>query len=94
MRVLHEPEIGGYMAPFFMGPLNTRVVRRSNALQDYAYGRQFRYRELMRGGNLPMGPVVAGAIVGGLAALYGGMSLRPEPQAARPAAARPGRGAG
>jgi short subunit dehydrogenase-like uncharacterized protein len=77
MKVLHEPEIGGYMAPFFMGPLNTRVVRRSNALQDYAYGRKFRYRELMRGGELPMGPIVAGAIVGGLAALYGGMSFGP-----------------
>jgi short subunit dehydrogenase-like uncharacterized protein len=77
MRVLHEPEIGVYMAPFFMGPLNTRVVRRSNALQDYAYGRQFRYRELLRGGNAPMGPIVAGAVVGGLAALYGGMSFGP-----------------
>ena len=77
MGVSHEPEIGGYMAPFVMGPLNTRVVRRSNALQDYAYGREFRYRELMRGGELPFGPVVAGAVAGGLAALYGGMSFGP-----------------
>ena len=77
MGVSHEPEIGGYMAPFLMGPLNTRVVRRSNALQDYAYGRQFRYRELMKGGELPFGPVVAGAVAGGLAALYGGMSFGP-----------------
>ena len=27
-------------APFVMGPVNTRVVRRTNALQDYAYGRR------------------------------------------------------
>ncbi|MGI9263191.1 MAG: saccharopine dehydrogenase family protein, partial [Woeseiaceae bacterium] len=36
---------GLWTAPFVMAGINTRVVRRSNALSGYAYGRQFRYRE-------------------------------------------------
>ena len=38
----------GWLAPFFMGPINTRVVRRSNALQGECgrpYGPSFRYQE-------------------------------------------------
>ncbi|MGI9261090.1 MAG: saccharopine dehydrogenase family protein, partial [Woeseiaceae bacterium] len=39
-------EIAGlWTAPFVMAGINTRVVRRSNALSGYAYGKQFRYRE-------------------------------------------------
>jgi short subunit dehydrogenase-like uncharacterized protein len=60
-----------------MGTINTRVVRRSNALQAYAYGRRLRYRELMRAGGLPLGPVVAAAIAGGLVATVAGLSFGP-----------------
>lgn len=75
--VVHDPKLGGYLAPFVMGLINTRVVRRSNALQDYAYGRQLRYRELMLAGGLPLGPVKAAGITGGLGALVAGMSFAP-----------------
>jgi short subunit dehydrogenase-like uncharacterized protein len=34
------------VGPFVMAPFNTRIVRRSNALRDHAYGRRFRYREV------------------------------------------------
>ena len=34
-----------WTAPFVMATINTRVVRRSNALSGYAYGRDFRYTE-------------------------------------------------
>jgi short subunit dehydrogenase-like uncharacterized protein len=77
MGVVRDPELGGYLAPFVMGTVNTRVVRRSNALQDYAYGRRLRYRELMLGGELPLGPVKAAGVVGGLAALVTGLALPP-----------------
>lgn len=77
MFVVHDPALGGYLAPFVMGVVNTRVVRRSNALQDHAYGRRLRYRELMLTGELPLGPVKAAAIAGGLAALVGGFALPP-----------------
>jgi short subunit dehydrogenase-like uncharacterized protein len=38
-------EIQSWTAPFVMARVNTRVVRRSNALLDYRYGREFRYHE-------------------------------------------------
>lgn len=36
-----------WTGPFLMAPINTRVVRRSNALRGFAYGRDFRYSEVM-----------------------------------------------
>ena len=60
-----------------MAGVNTRVVRRSNALQNHAYGRRFRYREVMSAGSGPLAPVKAGAIVGVLGGLVAGMSFGP-----------------
>ena len=73
----NEPDLGGWMAPFVMGTVNTRVVRRSNALQGFAYGRKLRYRELMATGSGPLGAVKAAGISGGIAALLGGLSIKP-----------------
>jgi short subunit dehydrogenase-like uncharacterized protein len=67
----------GWVAPFLMAGINTRVVRRSNALQGWAYGRRFRYREVMSGGGDALAPVRAGAIVAGLGGLVAGMSFGP-----------------
>lgn len=75
--VERDPELGQWLAPFLMASINTRAVRRSNALQDWAYGRRFRYREVMSTGGLPFGPILAGATVGGLAALMAGLSFGP-----------------
>lgn len=36
-----------WTAPFVMAGINTRVVRRSNALLDYTWGQDFKYREVM-----------------------------------------------
>ncbi len=77
MGVIHDPALGGYLAPFAMGTINTRVVRRSNALLGHAYGERLRYRELMLAGDLPLGPVKAAAIAGGLGLLVGGLSITP-----------------
>ncbi|BBX45503.1 trans-acting enoyl reductase family protein [Mycobacterium cookii] len=60
------PELTGlYTAGFVMGPSNTRIVRRSNALQDYAYGRRFQYNEHMSVGSSAIAPV-ASAVVNGI----------------------------
>lgn len=75
--VSRDDALGGFLAPFVMGVVNTRVVRRSNALQDFAYGRHFRYRELMLGGGLPLGPAKAAAIAGGIAGLVAGLAIPP-----------------
>ena len=52
---------GHWTGPFVMAQYNTRVVRRSNALLGYAYGRELRYQERMSFGRSPLGPVLAGA---------------------------------
>ena len=74
---VREDELGGWMAPFVMASFNTRVVRRSNALQDWAYGRRLRYRELMRTGPGPVGLAKATAVTGGLGVAVGGLALAP-----------------
>ncbi|UMB71248.1 saccharopine dehydrogenase family protein [Mycobacterium paraterrae] len=59
------PELTGlYTAAFMMAGPNTRIVRRSNALQDYAYGRRFRYSEHMSVGSSFAAPVVSAVITG------------------------------
>jgi short subunit dehydrogenase-like uncharacterized protein len=60
-----------------MATYNTRIVRRSNALQDFAYGRGFRYQEVMGVGNGPLAPVKGAAVAGGLIGLAGGLALKP-----------------
>jgi short subunit dehydrogenase-like uncharacterized protein len=40
-----------WTAPFVMAGINTKVVRRSHALQDYPYGKDFRYREAVMMGK-------------------------------------------
>ncbi|CKQ45010.1 saccharopine dehydrogenase (NAD+%2C L-lysine forming) [Mycobacterium tuberculosis] len=58
------PELAGvWTAGFIMAPTNTRIVRRSNALLDWAYGRRFRYSETMSVGSTVLAPVVS--VVGG-----------------------------
>ena len=42
-----DPEVPCFTAPFVMAAINTRIVRRSNALMGYRYGRGFRYGEQM-----------------------------------------------
>lgn len=57
------PELDGvWAAGFVMAMYNTRIVRRSNALLDYAYGRGFRYSEYMG-----MGPSLAAPVVSAVA---------------------------
>jgi short subunit dehydrogenase-like uncharacterized protein len=60
------PELDGlWTAGFVMAFANTRIVRRSNALQDYAYGRRFKYSEHMSVGSSAVAPV-ASAVVNGI----------------------------
>jgi short subunit dehydrogenase-like uncharacterized protein len=66
------PELAGvWTAGFLMAPYNTRVVRRSNALLDWPYGRGFRYTETMSVGSSLVAPVTSAMATGGLAATFG-----------------------
>lgn len=54
------PELAGLWAGgYLMALYNTRCVRRSNALLDFAYGRELRYRETMSMGSWFAAPLVA-----------------------------------
>lgn len=68
-----DPSIRGHLAPFVMASYNTRVVRRSNALRDWAYGRRFRYREVLRVRNRFAATTVKTAI----SALVAGFAVPP-----------------
>ncbi|MFE3292692.1 saccharopine dehydrogenase family protein [Rhodococcus sp. NPDC059234] len=71
------PGLKGRTAPFVMGSTNTRVVRRSNSLRNWAYGRTFRYREVMSVGQSPLSPVLAAGVAAGLGALMAGLAFPP-----------------
>lgn len=75
--VRHSDEFGTWLGPFVMAQFNTRLVRRSNALQDWAYGRTFRYAEVMATGDGHGGRVRALGMAGGLRALPVGLVLPP-----------------
>ena len=63
------PELDGvWAAGFVMAMYNTRIVRRSNALLDYAYGHRFRYAEYMGVGPSPLAGVAAAATTAAVAA--------------------------
>ncbi|HET6732040.1 saccharopine dehydrogenase family protein [Mycobacterium sp.] len=63
------PELDGYwVGAFVMAAANTRIVRRSNALLNYGYGRRFEYAEQMSLGRSIVAPVAAAMATGGNAA--------------------------
>lgn len=49
--VKYDQDFGAWIMPFIMAAINTRVVRRSHALNDYPYGKDFRYDEAMSSGE-------------------------------------------
>jgi short subunit dehydrogenase-like uncharacterized protein len=77
MGVRREPRLGIWVGPFVMAAINTRVVRRSNALLGYAYGRDFRYGETMGFGAGPSGFLRAAGVAGGLGAVMVGVNMPP-----------------
>ena len=73
----YDADFGAYVAPFVMAGINTRVVRRSNALQDFRYGREFRYDEATLTGTGALGFARAMALATGSAVGQAGASLGP-----------------
>jgi short subunit dehydrogenase-like uncharacterized protein len=77
MWVRHDGDLDVWVGPFVMAGVNTRVVRRSNALQGWAYGRRFRYREITHFGSGAAAAVKASAAGIGLLSFRAGLSYRP-----------------
>ncbi|MDV3001128.1 MAG: putative trans-acting enoyl reductase [Chroococcopsis gigantea SAG 12.99] len=64
----YDTDTNSWIAPFFMGPINSRVVRRSNALSTgwgESYGQGFTYGEYMKFDS-PLAPLEAGLVSGGM----------------------------
>lgn len=87
-----EPLLDRWVAPFVMAPFNTRIVRRSNALSDWSYGRRFRYREVMGVGSSPLAPVLATGITAGLGAGMAGLAFAPTRKLLDKVLPKPGEG--
>lgn len=73
----HSTELGRWLGPFVMAAINTRQVRRSNALQGWAYGRQFKYREVMGFADGLVGRAQATAVALGTGGAFAGLSFAP-----------------
>ena len=43
--VKYDKKIKSWISPFLMAGINTRIVRRSNALSNFSYGKKFQYDE-------------------------------------------------
>lgn len=67
----YDADFDAWTGPFVMAAVDTRVVRRTNALLGYPYGRDFRYDEATLMGGGPLGFVKA---VGLTTALGAGMA--------------------
>jgi short subunit dehydrogenase-like uncharacterized protein len=79
-----------WVGPFFMGPVNTRVVRRSAAL--LGYGPDFHYQEYLRFGAGALAAVTAAGVSAGMSASQAALQLAPVRALARRLAPAPGEG--
>ncbi|MEI6622146.1 MAG: saccharopine dehydrogenase NADP-binding domain-containing protein [Actinomycetes bacterium] len=75
--ISYDSDLGGWVGPFVMASYNTRIVRRSNALLGWQYGRRFRYRELMGFGSGVTAPATAATMTVGLGAFAAAMGFGP-----------------
>jgi short subunit dehydrogenase-like uncharacterized protein len=73
---IFDEDFGAWTAPFIMAGINTRVVRRSNAVMGYPWGRDFRYSEAVLTGTGLRGRIRATLTGVGLLAFLFGVSKR------------------
>ena len=50
-KVKYDDDSKSWIAPFMMAGINTKIVRRSNALSNYSYGKKFTYDESVMTGD-------------------------------------------
>ena len=54
-----DEKLDAWVAPFFMAPINTKNIHRSNALMNHKYGEKFSYNEMMLTGSGDQGEEAA-----------------------------------
>ncbi len=77
LGVRWDRDLERWTGPFAMAAINARVVRRTNALLGYAYGRDFRYHEAMSLARGAKGFFAATAVSVGTVAFFAAMTLPP-----------------
>lgn len=90
----YDAGVGQWTGPFIMAGYNTRIVRRSNALQDWAYGRGFRYSEVTGFGSGPAGAAKAAVISAGFTAAAAALAVPATRALVSPLLPKPGQGPG
>ncbi|WP_371396705.1 trans-acting enoyl reductase family protein [Fretibacter rubidus] len=58
-KPIFEEDLNSWSAPFIMAAINTKNVHRSNALLDFAYGKNFTYDEMVMTGPGEQGEAAA-----------------------------------
>jgi short subunit dehydrogenase-like uncharacterized protein len=89
-----DPDLNTWVGPFFMGVVNTRIVRRSCTLYEEwhePYGADFTYQEYLKFDE-PLAWLKAAGVTAGLA-LFSGLLQQPQGRSLlRPLLPQPGRG--
>ena len=85
-----DTDFAAWLAPFMMGPINTRVVRRSAALLGYAQG--YAYQEYLRLGRGPVAAMAAASLSAGSFTSQAALRLAPVRNLAQKLAPPPGAG--
>ena len=58
-KPIYDEKLNSWVAPFFMAPINTKNIHRSNALMDHIYGEDFCYNEMWIQGTGDKGKAAA-----------------------------------
>lgn len=88
----YDKTFQAWLAPFVMGAINTRIVHRSNALQDAAYGQEFTYDEAIMTGRGFKGRASAYGMTAALGAFFTASALKPTRWVVEKLVPKPGEG--
>ncbi|WP_395619047.1 saccharopine dehydrogenase family protein [Sphingorhabdus sp.] len=77
VKIAYDAVAGGWITPFIMAGINTRIVHRSNALSNNSYGLEFKYEEAVVTGKGSSGKRKAKAAHWGVNALMFGLAVPP-----------------
>jgi short subunit dehydrogenase-like uncharacterized protein len=87
-----DADMKRWTGPFMMASANSRIVRRSNALLGYAWGKDFRYSECQAFGAGPKGLMGATALTVGFGGMLGLSAIGPTRALLKKFVAAPGEG--
>jgi len=87
-----DRDFNAWLAPFVMSTINTRVVHRSNALQNARYGKEFTYDEAMMTGRGSKGRLTAYGVTAALGTFMMASAIKPSRWLVEKLVPEPGQG--